>query len=408
MGVTQKPIITAAIIGAGNRGASHLATVNTLQDHFRLVGVCDPREERRDWASKTYGVPTFQHPISLLDAMQPQVVGVIVPPDAHHLVTTVAAARGSHILVETPIATTLAMADHMLAAAKRHNVVLEVSENVWRWPNEQLKRLVVEQGIIGQVNQVHVWYTSGSYHGMAAMRRFIRSQPVRALGVSSPVRVQPFVEVDGQTRKQRTWELGIIEFAGSETCVYQWPIGTTYGNRWEVIGTRGFIRDNQVMVWDDGQSSRGDELPIQTIHGTNANGHETITETRLATKPPVRWENPHQRYALPSHDDVARADIWLGLHRSVVNGNTAVYGASARKDLELLIGIRESAKQNNTWIELPLTEPTGLETKLHTEFEQRYGADPFGDPEELLNRVFPAPSLSRSPYTLGVDATLSK
>ena len=144
--MTQGPILTAAIIGAGNRGATHLATVSTLRQHFRLVGVCDAREERRQWATETYGVPAFEHPVALLDAVSPEVVGVVVPPDAHHLVTAVAAARGAHIITETPIATTLAMADHMLAAAQRHNVLLEVSENVWRWPHERLKRLVVEQG----------------------------------------------------------------------------------------------------------------------------------------------------------------------------------------------------------------------------------------------------------------------
>ena len=175
-------MLTAAIIGAGNRGATHLATVSTLRQHFRLVGVCDAREERRQWAAETYGVPTFAHPVALLDAVRPQVVGVVVPPDAHHLVTAVAAARGAHIITETPIATTLAMADHMLASAERHNVLLEVSENVWRWPHERLKRLVVEQGLLGQVTQVHLWYTSGSYHGMAAMRRFITSRPVGVWG----------------------------------------------------------------------------------------------------------------------------------------------------------------------------------------------------------------------------------
>ena len=113
---------------------------------------------------------TFAHPVALLDAVRPQVVGVVVPPDAHHLVTAVAAARGAHIITETPIATTLAMADHMLASAERHNVLLEVSENVWRWPRERLKRLVVEQGLLGQVTQVHLWYTSGrlSRHGRHA------------------------------------------------------------------------------------------------------------------------------------------------------------------------------------------------------------------------------------------------
>ncbi|MAG37340.1 MAG: hypothetical protein CL878_13985, partial [Dehalococcoidia bacterium] len=96
--MTQGPILTAAIIGAGSRGASHLATVSTLHHHFRLVGVCDAREGRRRWAAEAFGAPTFEHPVALLDAVRPQVVGVVVPPDAHHLVTAVATERGAHVI----------------------------------------------------------------------------------------------------------------------------------------------------------------------------------------------------------------------------------------------------------------------------------------------------------------------
>ena len=406
--MTEGPVLTAAIIGAGNRGATHLATVSTLRQHFRLVGVCDAREERRQWAAETYGVPTFAHPVALLDAVRPQVVGVVVPPDAHHLVTAVAAARGAHVITETPIATTLAMADHMLASAERHNVLLEVSENVWRWPHERLKRLVVEQGLLGQVTQVHLWYTSGSYHGMAAMRRFITSRPVGVWGTSAPVAVRPFVEVDGQTRSQRTWELGVIKFAGGELGVYQWPIGTTRGNEWEVAGTQGAIVGNEVVLWEDSRSRRGRRLPIKMVLGTTADGSETITHAQLATEPPLTWKNPYSQYALPSADDVARADTWLGLHRSIVEGRPAVYGTSARTDLELLIAIRESSRQGNRRLDLPLRAPTELERQLHAEFAQQYEAEPFEDAEALLTRLFPAPSLSRSPYSLGVGETSAR
>ena len=183
-------MLDIAVVGAGNRGAAHLDTIARLRDLYRLVGVCDARDERRTWAAETYGVPVFDHPVALLERARPQVVAVVVPPDAHHLVTAAAAARGCHVLVETPIATTLAMADHMIDSCRRagqragrgagpggqgtgerkerQEVVLEVAENVWRFPQERLKRLAVEAGLIGEVAQVHLWYRSGSYHGMSA------------------------------------------------------------------------------------------------------------------------------------------------------------------------------------------------------------------------------------------------
>ena len=176
------------------------------------------------------------------------------------------------------------------------------------------------------------------------------------------------------------------------------------GSRWHA----GAIVGNEVVLWEDSRQRRGRRLPIETVLGTTADGSETITHAELATEPPLTWENPYRQYALPSADDVARADTWLGLHRSIVEGRPAVYGASARTDLELLIATRESSRQGSRRLDLPLRGPTELEGQLHAEFAQQYGADPFDDAEVLLSRLFPAPSLSRSPYSLGVGAAQSE
>src|SRR4029453_10040473 len=106
--------------------------------------------------------------------------------------------RGFPVRSRTPIATTLAMADAMIASCRRAGVVLEVAENVWRFPQERLKRLAVDAGLIGAVQQVHVWYPPGSYHGTNALRRFLPGRPARALGVTRPFRVAPYRDLDGQ------------------------------------------------------------------------------------------------------------------------------------------------------------------------------------------------------------------
>src|SRR5919197_401775 len=175
--MSQGRVLDIAVVGAGNRGSAHLETIRRLPDLYRLVAVCDAREERRAVVAGRYGVPTFDHPLAMLDAARPDVVFVIVPPDAHHIITRTAAARGCHIISETPIASTLAMADDMIAAAQQHRVKLEVAENVWRWPAERLKRRIVEQELIGRVTQAHLWYRSGSYHGMNAVRQLITTRP---------------------------------------------------------------------------------------------------------------------------------------------------------------------------------------------------------------------------------------
>ena len=416
-------MLDVVVVGAGARGATHLDTISRLTDLYRLVGVCDARDERRRWAAETYGVATYDEPVAMLESARPHVIAAVVPPDAHHLITAAAAARGCHVLSETPIATTLAMADHMIAACQKAGVVLEVAENVWRFPQERLKRMAVDAGLIGEVKQVHLWYTSGSYHGVSALRRFITAAPRRVLGVSRTLPVYPFEDIDGRTYDRRTWELGLIEFQAEDAlAVYQWPVGSDRGNQWEVVGSRGAIMGNDLLVFEGSTRARR-RVPIETVTEPSPDGGKELVAIRLspgAGHPVVEWENPYRRYHLPAADDVARADIYTAMHDAVEAAgrgappvptcaaegwpasppaDASFYGAeNGRADQELLVAIRESAYRGNGWLDLPLAQgvPTAFERQLHEEFARTYGAPPFEDPERLLGALFPRRGLTQT------------
>lgn len=403
-------ILDVAVIGAGSRGATHLDTITSLTDRVRLVGVCDAREERRAWAKETYGAPTFDDPLTLLDRAKPHAVAIVIPPDAHHLVTAAAAARGVHILSETPMASTLAMCDAMIAATQKNNVVLEVSENVWRFPQERLKRLAVEAGLIGDVQQVHLWYRSGSYHGINALRRFIPSRPTRILGLTRDFAVAPYKDLDGNVQRRQAWELGAIEFADHKTAVYQLPVGSDRGNLWEVVGDRGALMGTDLVLFD-GEGGARRRVQMETVTDESGDGKRVLAALRYTPSqglPAVEWENPYRRYGTPGSDDVARADIYTALHEAITDGEPQTpvtggwpetppstarfYGSqNGRADLEVLMALRESHARGNTWVDLPLPagQDTVFERRLHEAFERTYGAAPFDDPEALLHKLFP-------------------
>jgi hypothetical protein len=422
-------MLDVAVVGAGLRGETHLDTISRLTDLYRLVGVCDAREERRQWAAQRYGVPTYEAPIAMLEQARPQVVAVVVPPDAHHLVTACAAERGCHVLSETPIATTLTMADHMIESCRRAGVVLEVAENVWRFPAERLKRLALEAGVIGEVTQVHLWYRSGSYHGTNALRRFITTPPRRALGVSRAVPVASYRDLRGNEMRRQTWELGVIEFDAA-VAVYQLPVGSDRGNLWEVVGSEGALMGADLLRFDGPNGVRR-RVPIETITEDAPGGGRALVAVRLAAdpdRPALTRENPYRRYGLPGPDDVARADIYAGLHEAISRvgadragipatdsprgvgsegtgwpqsplSSARFYGAvNARADQELLMAIRESARQGSTWVTLPLPHggSTPFEEQLHEEFARAYGGPPFENPDRLLGRLFPRGGLTQT------------
>ena len=66
------------------------------------------------------------------------------------------------------------------------------------------------------------------------------------------------------------------------------------------------------------------------------------------------------------------------------------YGAlNGRTDQEILIAIRESARNGGQPMDLPLTEITGHEENLHREYSERYGVDPFAPIEKQKSILFP-------------------
>src|SRR6476620_3609483 len=144
-----------AVLGAGNRAQDHLTTLSRVTGLCQLVGVCDADAGRARETGERFGTTGYDNLERMLDEAGPQLLYVITPPDMHHAGVELAARRGIHVISETPIATTLPLADAMIASAARHGIKLEVSENVWRWPNERLKRLILDAGLIGEVTQVH-------------------------------------------------------------------------------------------------------------------------------------------------------------------------------------------------------------------------------------------------------------
>lgn len=390
------PRLKIVIVGAGSRAAAHQSTLHRLTDLYTLVGVADAASERRDAAARDWHVPAFATADELFTATKPDVAFVIVPPDGHYPVTAAAAQRGIHVITEVPIATTLPLADAMAEVCERHQVVLEVAENVFRWPREQLRHQIVAEGLIGSVTQVHLTYRSGSYHGFSAVRRLVPSTPRRILGVADLVEGPARPDLMGNLDRHHPWELGVIEFANGATAIYEQPIDGDTGNRWDVVGTDGRLTPDELVLEDAGDVRR---FPIERKLDT-VDGVRELAEVSVATDTPVVWKNPYRGRGFVNDDDVARADILIGVHRSVVDGGPVAYGAQGgRADQEILIALRESARTGSTWVNLPLRAMTGVERRLHDEHRARYGHDPIEGAMELASTSYPR---------LGVRQTVSR
>ena len=361
-----------AVIGTGGRAGAHLNTLPKLDPIYQLVGVCDIDQNRATEVAQRMSVSGYTDIESLIEAESPDVILITVPPDGHHVITEVAASHGVHIITETPISTTLPCADRMIDAAAQYGVKLEVAENVWRWPHERLKRKIIDTGLIGEITHAHLWYTSGSYHGINAIRTLVQSEAIRVSGHAKEIGNSP-------------WEVGIVEFANGVSLVYELPTRRR-GNYWEIDGTKGAIIGNELLLYRDNGT---ETYPIQT-GTTEVEGVQSVDHARVDTDPPVIWENPLKTLGLTDTDDVARGAELHSIYRAIVEGIEPEYGAvNGRTDQEILIAIRESARNGGVSINLPLTEITGHEESLHREYRERYGVDPFDPIEKQKSILFP-------------------
>ena len=111
------------VIGVGALGwhhARHLAAMPSVN----LIGVFDIDRPRATLAASTFGCAAFRTLDELLDRVD--AVTVAVPTPEHHPVGLACLERGRPVLMEKPLAVTLAEADELSAAAERMGVLLAV------------------------------------------------------------------------------------------------------------------------------------------------------------------------------------------------------------------------------------------------------------------------------------------
>ncbi len=110
------------IAGAGHFGRYHALKV-AASERAVLAGIHDPDLERARTVGWEAGAPDMDFP-SLLAASDAVVVAA--PAEAHHGLAAAALRAGKHVLVEKPIAATLAQADELAALAAERGLVLQV------------------------------------------------------------------------------------------------------------------------------------------------------------------------------------------------------------------------------------------------------------------------------------------
>jgi predicted dehydrogenase len=116
-------MIRVGVVGVGHLGRLH-ARVYSQLDSCELVGVHDVDEARSEEVAAEFGTASYGALGPLLDRVD--AVSLATPTSSHHEVGIECLGAGVHLLVEKPIAGTVAEARGLVGAARNAGLVLQV------------------------------------------------------------------------------------------------------------------------------------------------------------------------------------------------------------------------------------------------------------------------------------------
>jgi predicted dehydrogenase len=118
-------MIKVGVVGAGIWGTMH-ARAYTQNPLVEIVAICDLDEGRAQSVSKQYHIPKVFMDVDEMLEEDLDGISVATPDDAHTSIVLKAAAKGIHILVDKPLATTVEECVAMVDAAENAGVFLMV------------------------------------------------------------------------------------------------------------------------------------------------------------------------------------------------------------------------------------------------------------------------------------------
>lgn len=157
-------VVRVALVGCGRIAHVHAGYLRQIPGVV-LVGACDTAAAAREEFTRRWGVPTCASLRELQGAVEPQVVHVLTPPATHCPLAIELMRAGIDVLVEKPMATTVADAEAMIAVALETGRVLTVDHNRWFDPVMVTARQLLDSGQLGTLVGVDVYAGFGEGDG---------------------------------------------------------------------------------------------------------------------------------------------------------------------------------------------------------------------------------------------------
>jgi phthalate 4,5-cis-dihydrodiol dehydrogenase len=153
---TQARTLNVGVVGLGLAAAS-VTPAMVAMPHVNLVAGADINPRALQVFQEKYGAKTYTSIEALCDDPDIDAVWIATPNTFHCPHVILAAERGKHVIVEKPMAISLAEAERMIEAAERHRVQLLCGGSRSSSAVVRTMRQVIVSGDLGRLRAMTTW-----------------------------------------------------------------------------------------------------------------------------------------------------------------------------------------------------------------------------------------------------------
>jgi predicted dehydrogenase len=141
--------LRTALVGCGKVATTHALAYRALPNS-EFVSVCDVAPERAQAFADKFQVKGYTDLAEMLDRERVDVLSVCTQHTQHPAAVEIAAAAGTHVISEKPLAIDLASCDRAIAAARAAGIKLGViSQRRWYEPVQRMRH-AIDAGKLGR------------------------------------------------------------------------------------------------------------------------------------------------------------------------------------------------------------------------------------------------------------------
>lgn len=356
--MTEK--VRFALIGGGVIGPTHAEAIRSLPG-AELVAVADSVPAARKLADM-YGIHAYADVREMLARERVDVVNICVPSGLHGKMACLAMQAGKHVMVEKPMEIRLEAIDEVLRVQREMNVKLAViSQHRFDPASRRVHQLVEEQafGRLVLGNALVPWWRSQAYYDSGAWRGtwaldgggVLMNQAIHSIDLlhwlMGPVK-SIYAYTDTLVHRMETEDVAVavLRFANGALGSIAATTGAYPGvtTRVEIFGDKGsaVIEDDRLsylhLARDDAQAIGDYGVGNKNAATMPAEEQEDASETQEGTSGATA-QNP-AALAIRGHA-LQIADMIRAIRE---DGKPLVDGYAARRPVEIILGIYESAR----------------------------------------------------------------